>query len=56
MPAAATSIIRPVHQRHRAPQDTLINQMLVLLSAEPGGRQADLAEIVDLPDLIRERG
>lgn len=33
----------------------LINQMLVLLSAEPGGRQADLAEIVDLPDLIRER-
>ena len=33
----------------------LINQMLVLLSAEPGGRQADLAEIIDLPDLIRER-
>lgn len=33
----------------------LINQMLVLLSAEPGGRHAGLAEPIDLPDLIRER-
>jgi two-component system sensor histidine kinase TctE len=33
----------------------LINQMLVLLSAEPGGRHASLAEPIDLPDLIRER-
>ena len=33
----------------------LINQMLVLLSAEPGGRHASLAESFDLPDLIRER-
>lgn len=33
----------------------LINQMLVLLSAEPGGRHAGLAESVDVPELIRER-
>ena len=33
----------------------LINQMLVLLSAEPGGRQADLAEHIDLPELVRDR-
>lgn len=29
--------------------------MLVLLSAEPGGRHAGLAESVDVPELIRER-
>ena len=33
----------------------LINQMLVLLSAEPGGRHAGLAESLDVPELIRER-
>ncbi len=33
----------------------LINQMLVLLSAEPGGRHESLATAVDLPELIRER-
>ena len=33
----------------------LINQMLVLLAAEPGGRQTDLAEHIDVPELIRER-
>lgn len=33
----------------------LINQMLVLLSAEPGGRQRHLAAQVDLPELLRER-
>jgi two-component system, OmpR family, sensor histidine kinase TctE len=33
----------------------LINQMLVLLSAEPGGRHASLAETLDIPELIRER-
>jgi two-component system sensor histidine kinase TctE len=33
----------------------LINQMLVLLSAEPGGRHTNLAAAVDLPELIRER-
>lgn len=33
----------------------LINQMLVLLSAEPGGRHTNLAATVDLPELIRER-
>lgn len=33
----------------------LINQMLVLLSAEPGGRHAGLAEALDVPELIRER-
>ena len=33
----------------------LINQMLVLLSAEPGGRHASLAEALDVPELIRER-
>jgi len=33
----------------------LINQMLVLLSAEPGGRHTNLAAVVDLPELIRER-
>lgn len=33
----------------------LINQMLVLLSAEPGGRHASLAETLDVPELIRER-
>ena len=33
----------------------LINQMLVLLAAEPGGRQTDLAEHIDLPELVRDR-
>lgn len=33
----------------------LINQMLVLLSAEPGGRHTNLAAAVDLPELIRDR-
>ena len=33
----------------------LINQMLVLLSAEPGGRHTSLAATVDLPELIRDR-
>lgn len=33
----------------------LISQMLVLLSAEPGGRHASLAEPIDMPELIRER-
>ncbi|MGL4409120.1 MAG: sensor histidine kinase [Zoogloea sp.] len=33
----------------------LVGQMLVLLSAEPGGRSADLASPLDLPELIRER-
>ncbi len=33
----------------------LVNQMLVLLAAEPGGRQADLAEGIDLPELVRDR-
>ena len=33
----------------------LVNQMLVLLSAEPGGRHASLAEALELSDLIRER-
>lgn len=33
----------------------LINQMLVLLSAEPGGRHENLASDFELPDLIRER-
>lgn len=33
----------------------LINQMLVLLAAEPGGRQTDLAEQIDLPELVRDR-
>jgi len=32
----------------------LINQMLVLLAAEPGGRHDSLATPVDLPELIRE--
>ncbi len=32
----------------------LINQMLVLLSAEPGGRHAGLAELIDVRDVIRE--
>jgi two-component system sensor histidine kinase TctE len=32
----------------------LINQMLVLLSAEPGGRHAGLAEPIDVRDVIRE--
>ncbi|MBS0344833.1 MAG: sensor histidine kinase [Proteobacteria bacterium] len=33
----------------------LVNQMLVLLSAEPSGRHADLAAPIDVPELIRER-
>jgi len=33
----------------------LINQMLVLIAAEPGGRHDSLAGTVDLPELIRER-
>lgn len=32
----------------------LINQMLVLIAAEPGGRHESLASTVDLPELIRE--
>ena len=32
----------------------LINQMLVLIAAEPGGRHESLASSVDLPELIRE--
>jgi two-component system sensor histidine kinase TctE len=33
----------------------LVGQMLVLLSAEPGGRSPELAAPLDLPELIRER-
>lgn len=33
----------------------LVNQMLVLLSAEPSGRHADLTAPIDVPELIRER-
>lgn len=33
----------------------LVNQMLVLLSAEPSGRHASLNAPIDVPELIRER-